>query len=57
MDNKTIGDFEKDNSLNIEEVINIYNYYIYSILKNSMINKEDIEEILSDVFVILWKNY
>lgn len=57
MDNKTIGDFEKDNSLNIEEVINIYNYYIYLILKNSMINKEDIEEILSDVFVILWKNY
>lgn len=57
MDNKTIADFENNNILNIEEIIYNYNSYIYTILKNSMSNSEDIEEILSDVFMILWKNY
>lgn len=57
MDNKIIGDFEDNNILNIEEIIQIYNPYIYTILKNCISNKEDIEEILSDVFMVLWKNY
>lgn len=57
LDNKTIADFENNNILNIEEIIYNYNSYIYTILKNSMSNSEDIEEILSDVFMILWKNY
>ena len=57
MDNKTIADFENNNILNIEEIIEDYNSYIYTILKNSMSNSEDIEEILSDVFMVLWKNY
>lgn len=54
--NETIADFEEENILNIEEVINKYNSYIYTILKNSITNEEDIEEILSDVFMVLWKN-
>ena len=54
--NKSIADFEKNNQLNIEEIIRIYQAYIYTILKNCMANQEDIEEILSDVFMILWKN-
>ncbi len=57
MINKTIGDYEENNKLNIEEIIETYNGYIYTMLKNCMSNKEDIEEVLSDVFVVLWKNY
>ena len=54
---ETINDFIENGRLDIERVINKYNNYIYTILKNAMSNSEDIEETLSDVFVILWKNY
>ena len=57
MDDRTIGDFENNNKLNIVKVIEYYNAYIYTIIKNSMSNKEDIEEVLSDVFIVLWNNY
>ena len=57
MDNKTLKDFEENDTLDIEKIIDNYNAYIYTILKNSLKNNEDIEEILSDVFTILWKNY
>ena len=57
MDNKTIRNFEKNGVLDIEIIIATYNSYIYTIIKNSLSNKEDIEEILSDVFMVLWKNY
>ncbi len=57
-DNKTIGDFEDgENNLEIEEIIKTYNNYIYTIIRNLISNEEDIEEILSDVFIVLWKNY
>lgn len=54
MDTKTIADFEYNNILNIELVIEMYNPYIYTILKNCLSNQEDIEEILSDVFMVLY---
>ncbi len=54
---ETINDFIENGRLDVERIINKYNNYIYTILKNSMSNSEDIEETLSDVFVILWKNY
>ena len=54
-DNKIIRDFEENSQLNIEEVIKTYNTYIYTVLKNSISNEEDIQEILSDVFFIFWK--
>lgn len=57
MEPKTVADFENGNQLNIEEIIETYNGYVYTILKNGMSNQEDMEEILSDVFVIFWKNY
>lgn len=57
MDVKTIADFENNNVLNIELIIQTYNPYIYTILKNCLSNQEDIEEVLSDVFMVLWKNY
>lgn len=57
MDTKTIADFENNNILNIELIIETYNPYIYTILKNCLSSQEDIEEVLSDVFMVLWKNY
>lgn len=55
--NETIADFEDDNILNIEAVIEKYNNYIYTVIEHSISNPEDVEEILSDVFIVLWKNY
>lgn len=52
-----LKDFEENDSLKIEEIIKHYNSYIYTIIRNSITNQEDVEEILSDVFTILWKNY
>lgn len=57
LDTKTIADFENKNILNIELVIETYTPYIYTMLKNCLSNQEDIEEILSDVFMVLWKNH
>ena len=57
MKKETIKTFEEDGVLNIEKIINRYNAYIYKILKNSISSEADIEEILSDVFIIFWKNY
>lgn len=57
MKNDTIEFFKEDGVLNIEKVINTYNSYIYRILSNCISNELDIEEILSDVFIIFWKKY
>lgn len=48
---------DEDGILDIEKIIQCYNSYVYKILKNSISNESDIEEILSDVFIIFWKNY
>ncbi len=57
MKNETIEDFKENEKLNVEKLINSYNSYIYKILKNSISNELDIQEIISDVFLIFWKNY
>lgn len=57
MNKETIESFEEEGILNIEKVINGYNAYIYKILRNSISNELDIEEILSEVFIIFWKKY
>ena len=57
MNNKTLNDFLNNEILNIEGIVNSYSSYIYAILKNSINSNEDIEEIISDVFVALWHNY
>lgn len=57
MKKETIAFFEKEGILDIEEIINSYNAYIYKVLKNSISNELDIEEILSDIFMIFWKKY
>lgn len=47
-----------DNKLNIEKIMNDFTPYIYKIIKNrsSNLSDEDIEEIISDVFLAIWKN-
>ena len=57
-ENNLIKNYIKNNQLDIEEIIQNYTPYIYSIIrnKNSNISNEDIEEIISDVFLATWKN-
>lgn len=55
---KLIKNYIKNNELNIEEIIKNYTPYIYTIIKNknSNLSNEDIEEIISDVFLATWQN-
>lgn len=47
-----------DNQLQIEKLVNDYTNYIYTIItkSNNSLVVEDIEEIISDVFYIVWRN-
>lgn len=57
MEPKTVADFEENGQLNMEQVVEAYNGYLYTILKNCMASRQDMEEVLSDIFVVLWKNH
>ena len=51
--------FSIEKNLDLEKLIDEYSGYIYTIIKNmsaNIFNQEDIEEIISDTFFILWKN-
>lgn len=57
--NKILKDYMKSNEINIEQIINDYSGYVYTIIKNisnQKFTQEDIEEIISDTFFVLWKN-
>ena len=50
--------FEETN-INLEEVVDTYTGYLYTTIINMTrgnLSKEDIEEVISDVFFIFWKN-
>ena len=52
-------DYKEKNELNIEQIVNDYGGYVYTIIKNISYQKfsqEDIEEIMADTFFVLWKN-
>lgn len=53
-----IKNYMQNNELNIEEIMKNYTPYIYTIIKNknSNLTNEDIEEIISDVFLAVWRN-
>ena len=55
---KEIKYYIKNNELDLEKIINEYSSYIATIINNmaSALNNEDKEEIISEVFFILWKN-
>ena len=54
-----IKDYIDLNGFNIEQFMNKYNIYLYKILNNIngvIVSNEEIEEIISDTFFIVWKN-
>lgn len=56
---RLLGRLKKRERNSIDEVIEVYTPYLSTVLYNMVGNrlaKEDIEEIVSDVFVMLWKN-
>lgn len=56
---KVLEDYIKNGKLDIEAVIRDYSAYVYTSIiniSNTALSNEDIEEIISDVFFILWKN-
>jgi len=57
LNNKTLNDFLNNDVLNIEKIVTTYSSYIYTIVKKCIDNNEDIEELISDVFIALWNNY
>lgn len=59
MKGKEIKYYKKDEILDIEKIIEEYSAYVYKIIENMTVSKlsnEDIEEIISDTFFVLWKN-
>ena len=57
--NKKISNYKNNNEIDIEKIINEYSNYLLVIVKNicgNYLSNEDIEEILLDVFLALWKN-
>lgn len=58
-DCKEIKHYIKNNELDLEKIINEYSSYTATIINNMArdnLNNEDKEEIVSEVFFILWKN-
>lgn len=53
-----IYNYIEGNLLKIEEIMNEYSNYIYTIIKNisNNLSNEDTEEIILDVLLILWQN-
>ena len=56
--NKKISSYISDNKLDIESVLKDYTNYISTIIRNNapILMPEDVEEIILDVFMALWKN-
>lgn len=56
---KEIKEYKNNNNIDLEKIIDEYSGYIYKIINNMIkqyLSNEDIEEIVSDTFFILWKN-
>ena len=54
---KTIESYIVDNELDMPRVFDEYYHYVSTIIKNKQtIKAEDEEEMIADVFLILWKN-
>lgn len=59
MKTKILRDYLVNGKIDIDLIIDDFYGYVYIIVKNGVsiyITDEDIEEIISDVFVALWKN-
>lgn len=59
MKNKILNEYLINEKLDIDKIIDDFYGYVFIIVKNGVsisITDEDIEEIVSDVFVAIWKN-
>lgn len=59
MRNKILKDYLVNGKIDIDKILDDFYGYIYIIVKNAVsisLTDEDIEEIISDVFVAIWKN-
>lgn len=58
MCNKKIKEYIFDQKLDIANIIEDFAGYVFVIIRNSKynFNTEDIEEIASDVFLVMWQN-
>lgn len=55
--NDAIYMYINNNMLDIDKIVDDYSAYLYTIIKNAgSFDKEDIEEIISDTYLILWNN-
>ena len=60
MNKDILNNYISKGELEVENLINDYYNYIYLVVKNMAsiaITAEDIEEILSDTFLAVWKNH
>ena len=59
MKNEILNDYLINGKIDIDRILDDFYSYVYIIVKNGVsvsITDEDIEEIISDVFVAIWKN-
>lgn len=59
MKNEILNDYLINGKIDIDRILDDFYNYVYIIVKNGVsmsITDEDIEEIISDVFVAIWKN-
>ncbi len=59
MKNEILKDYLVNGKLDMDKLLDDFYGYVYIIVKNSVsiyITNEDIEEIISDVFIAIWKN-
>ncbi len=59
MKNEILNDYLINGKIDIDRILDDFYNYVYIIVKNGVsvsITNEDIEEIISDVFVAIWKN-
>ena len=54
-----IQEYFENQEINIRKIVNEYSRYLYIVIQNtskSMLESDDIEELISDVFLAVWKN-
>ncbi len=58
MNSKKIREYITDEKLDMTNIIKDFARYVFIIIKNSKYDfrSEDIEEIASDVFLVIWQN-
>ena len=59
MKDEILNDYLENGKVNIDKILDDFYGYIYVVVRNSvsiLLTDEDIEEIISDVFVAIWKN-